>query len=302
MTHFPNERETEGKRRGMTKRFIRLKELNADMDTFYTPADSYLDTAPLLRRNEIYHVCTDSEGNQPSAIRNVSKHKIWLVGDSTVESIYLRAGSRPHSLIERYLLVDGYDVEVMNLGVSGAQLLNVINLIINKLGGNPGTTVVVSLPINNVGPLSYVDGYHSRHWRHASIVPADTKVVVARPDYDFDLYRRMLNLLVTTCRSLELDLLLTSVCHRGGIARFELLNQHARRFAQEQDIPFLDLEQEQSGAEGFFYDDAHFLPLGAGHYARRVADALKPRLSTESAESKVLAVCRIPPLIEGKIS
>lgn len=91
----------------MTKRYIRLKELTPNINKIYVPSEDYLNSINGLHVNEIYPVKTDSFGNQVSILERESISKIYLLGASTVESIYIRPSARPHTYLERLLLENG---------------------------------------------------------------------------------------------------------------------------------------------------------------------------------------------------
>lgn len=139
----------------MSKRYIRLKELMPNLSKNYIPSEEYLDLTDGLRRNEVYPIKTDAFGNQVSILERESINKIYLLGASTVESIYIRPSARPHTYLERLLLESGYDYSVFNLGTSGTHTLSIINIIINKIGNMKGSTLIITLPSNDLSVLSF---------------------------------------------------------------------------------------------------------------------------------------------------
>lgn len=52
----------------MTKRYIRLKELEPNLLRHYIPNEEYLSSTNGLQDNEIYPLKTDSSGNQVSIV------------------------------------------------------------------------------------------------------------------------------------------------------------------------------------------------------------------------------------------
>jgi hypothetical protein len=72
----------------MTKRYIRLKELKPGLLNNYVPSDEYLINTR-LQKNEIYLAKTNSDGNQDSIWGFKSENNVFLLGDSSIESIYL---------------------------------------------------------------------------------------------------------------------------------------------------------------------------------------------------------------------
>ncbi len=114
---------------------------------------------------------------------------MYLLGDSSVESVYVRPTMKPHSLLEKSILENGFDYSVYNLGVSGAQTLNIINLTINKLGYKKGSKVVISIPSNDESVLNLEENYYSDDWRYASIVPTVNKASARIQKVDYEPFK-----------------------------------------------------------------------------------------------------------------
>ncbi|WP_218209063.1 SGNH/GDSL hydrolase family protein [Acinetobacter sp. F9] len=248
----------------------------------YTPSSDYLENCPALQKNEIYEVRTNKDGNQFGVLGNVSKNKIFMLGASSIECLYLRPSKKIHSVLERFLLENQYDYEVNNLGASGSQSLNIINLLINKLYNKQGSTVILTLPSNDNGPLLYKDGYFSSHRYHSTIIPATDKRVETNTDPDLDLYKRGLGLIKAICEQLELKLILTSICYTGDVDSLNILNNVAREYCKEHEIDFLDLELDFQKNPDFFYDKLHFLPKGSEFFANKIFESLKDSLDKNS--------------------
>ncbi|MEN2751838.1 SGNH/GDSL hydrolase family protein [Psychrobacter sp. FBL11] len=266
----------------MTKRFIRLKELKADLNKVYTPSEEYLEINTKLQSNEVYNVITNSECNQISTWEHESKDKIYLLGDSSIESIYTRATMRPHSILEKLILESGYNHSVINQGVSGAQSLNILNLIINKLGNKQGSTVIVSLPSNDSSVLSLEGGYYNNHWRYSSIVPALNKNVPRTVIKDYDAYIRNIEMIISVCRILGLNLFLTSIIYTGENKKYEKLNKLIKSICKSRDTSFINLECFFKSRAHLFYDEVHLLPQGSKEYAEIVFSNIKNVLKTDS--------------------
>lgn len=266
----------------MQKRFIRLKELEPNLNKIYTPSYDYLKTRKSLIGHEIYTVRTDSDGNQISPWGKVTDQKIFLLGDSSVESIYIKSSSRPHSVLERIVLENGFNFSVYNLGVSGAQTLNIVNLIINKLGDKSGAKVIVSIPSNDSSTLNLKDGYYSDDWRYASIVPATNKSPLLTKTVNYDLFKKNIEMIIALCNILELQLFMTSIIYTGENKSYEKLNKIASDICLSKNIPFINFESVFQEASSYFYDDLHFLPSGSQYYAESIFETIKPVLTSGS--------------------
>lgn len=262
----------------MSKRSIRLKELGVKVNRVLTPSEDYLLKSPLPNKNEIYRIETNEEGNQFGVIGNKSSKKIYILGDSQTECSFVRHSMRMQSILEKNLLVNGYDYEVENLGVSGSQSINVVNLLINKLSNKQGSTVIVMLPSNDVGPLRYADGYFSNHKFYASVIPAVADKVKHNNDLDFELYKRTLGLINVICKQLDLKLVFSTVCYTGEHKDLYKMNNEIRQYCSNNNIKLLDLYDQMKHNDGYFYDLLHFLPEGSEFYTEKLFYFIKDQL------------------------
>ncbi|MBO1530419.1 SGNH/GDSL hydrolase family protein [Psychrobacter sp. F1192] len=274
------------------KRFIRLKELGLNLDKVYIPSADYLHTRDSLNSHEIYRVQTNSEGNQLSPWGSNSSKHIYLLGDSSIEAIYIRASMKPQSVLERLLLENRYDYKVFNLGVSGAQTLNIINLIINKLGNKKQSTVVVSVPSNDASTLRLKENYYSDDWRYASIVPATNRDPEITNEIDYDPFIKNIKMIIELCDILQLQLFMTSIIYTGNNIYYEKLNKITSEICLSKNIPFINLEKGLKEAKELFYDPLHLLSCGSNYYAKRVYEAIKPGLEIDNHVSmKSYIIC-----------
>ena len=262
----------------MGKRFIRLKELKPNLNKIYTPSYGYLKSRERLIYNEVYTVRTDSDGNQISPWGAASDQRIYLLGGSSVESIYVKSTLRPHSVLEKTVLENGFSCSVYNLGVSGAQTLNIVNLIVNKLGDKKGSKVVVSIPSNDSSTLNLRDSYYSDDWRYASIVPATNKEPLLTKAVNYDSFKKNIEMIIALCNILELQLYMTSIIYTGENKSYEKLNKIVSDICLSKNIPFIDFEPVFKKSSNYFYDDLHFLPSGSQYYAESIFDAIKSNL------------------------
>lgn len=275
----------------MSKRFIRLKELNCNMKKNYSPSKDYLEKNNKLQKNEIYPASTDENGNQCSIYQSDLDKEIYLIGGSTIESIYVRPSMKPHSCLERILLENGYSYSVYNQGVSGSQIQNIINVIINKLGNKQGSTLILTLPTNDSTVLRLKENYFSDHWRYASVIPALNKKSPLIKNISYEPYIRNLNIVIEVCKLLQINLFITAVVYTGINLRFKALNEIARNICNKKIVTFIDFEDDLANRSYFFYDDVHFLPNGCQHYAETVFNNIKYSLKTD--ESKRIETYKI---------
>ena len=153
----------------MSKRFIRLKELNCNMSKNYSPSEEYLERNNKLQKNETYPTSTNGDGNQFGIYQSGLSNEIYLIGGSTIEAIYVKPSMKPHNCLEKLLLENGYSYSVYNQGVSGSQMQNIINVIINKLGNKQGSTLILTLPTNDSTVLRLKENYFGKKTSMANI-------------------------------------------------------------------------------------------------------------------------------------
>lgn len=267
------------------KRNIRLKELASNTERVYIPSSSYLENRPKLDTSEIYQVKTDSEGNQVSTYANKSNKKIYFIGGSTVESIYAKQSHRPHSILEKKLVGNGYDYEVLNLAVSGTHLINVINLIVSKLAKNPGQTILIGLPTNDSICLQIENEYWNNHKNYATILPADGKRIEYIQPVNTTSYLRALKLIKNICDIYDFNLAIISAIYSGVNAQVELTNSIARKFCVENRVKFIDIEKDLNARGEFFYDDLHLSSDGCVYYAEEISKSLQECLHHGSSKT-----------------
>lgn len=251
------------------KRSIRLKELGVRLNKIYEPAEDYLSSRPSLNKHEIYHVTTDIEGNQTGILGGENLREVFLLGGSTIESVYLRASKRPHSLLEIMLRSNGYPYVVKNLGVSGSTTIHLINLIINKLYNKPGALVAVSIPTNDLSSLCMENGYFNHHKFFSPLLPATAKSV-KRHDLEFinfEDFRKNLLLIKNICESLKLNLVFTTSLYCDKNDGLAMLNRELISFCSENNVSCLNLERDVNDAADY-YDQVHFLENGSHKFAK----------------------------------
>lgn len=136
-------------------RSILLKEINPNYVAILTPPDAYFQaTDSLVRRG--YTVRTDENGfilnGNPSPQNTMQNTKIFFLGGSTTETLYVDESQRWPSILERRLNdVDTPDkYEVFNGGASGNHTMHsLLNLIAKVIEKQPDYVVLM----NNINDL-----------------------------------------------------------------------------------------------------------------------------------------------------
>ena len=266
----------------MSKRSIRLKEIQPNLRKSYIPSEEYFQSTSGLQRNEIYPIESDSEGRQFSILAREESKKIYLLGDSTVESIYMRPSMKPHTLLDYLLLENGYNYSIFNLGYSGAHTLSIINILINKLGEAKGATLIITLPSNDLSVLGFEGNYFNAHWRYSSIIPAMDKKVTTVSNISYESYIRNLKLITNICSALEVKIFFTTIVYTGIDSGLEKLNDVIRSFCKVENVPLIDFENYFISQSEFFYDKLHFLPEGSKAYSQKLFNTISHSLETSN--------------------
>ena len=264
----------------MAKRCIRLKELTPNINKIYIPSEEYINSVDGLQKNEVYPIETDSEGRQFSVFGKRDNSEIYILGASTVESIYIRPSMRPHTILERLLLEEGYDYSVFNLGYSGSHTLSIINVIVNKLGNKKGSTLVITLPSNDLSVLSLEGNYFNEHWRYSSLTPALSKNVARISNVDYEPYINNLEIIIDICKILNIELFFTTIVYTGVDDNLKKLNDAIISICKLKSVPIINFEDKFTSQRELFYDKLHFLPNGSKSYAETIFENIKYSLTS----------------------
>ena len=305
-SNFVHLRDQGVKQRAMdSKRYIRLKEWGLSQDTFKTPQDSYLEHTDGSLSCEPYHLQTDSAGfiRTGNTIPNPeSKRKIVMLGGSFVESLFSRETLRFPSQVEKILNEDGHPFQVLNGGYSGATLLHVYNIVLNKVIPLFRDTerVLLFTSMSDNRPQIDADSYWIKHKMHSPIVHdrATTsygKQVPANTEPQFALLRSLIALcnefgqepivVLSPFRYAPLgadsfltDLFRTEESLSKYRDRYNEINETAKRAAHSMNVRTIDLAAALSGRPSLFYDTLHLNPSGHTVVAELLTDELKKLL------------------------
>lgn len=285
-----------------SKRYIRLKEWGLLQDTSKTPQDSYLQKTDGSLRGEPYPLRTDSAGfiRTGNDIPNPgAKRKIVMLGGSFVESLFARETQRFPSQVEKLLNEDGLPLQVLNGGYSGATLLHVYNIVLNKVVPLFQYTerVLLFTSMSDNRPQIDADSYWIKHKMHSPIVhdqATDTygPQVPANPQPQFALLRSLITLcmefkqepivVLSPFRNAALgtdkylaDLFQTEEKLSKYRDRYSEINETARKAAMSMSIPSIDLATPLNGRPDLFYDTFHLNPSGHTVIAKLLTDELK---------------------------
>jgi hypothetical protein len=285
-------------KQAIVRRYLRLKEWQANSDQLMRPSSDYLSASDGSLRNIEYRLRTDADGYilpPPSEIDSATDSIIFF-GDSFVESTFVPEEQRFFASVQTILGNAGRPARCMNAGYSGATTLHLLMSLIGKVGRRPATTIVLIFPSNDAFSLVKQGGYWCRSdKRYSPIVPVLDGLDQSLQPLDTQDERAVLNLFVDACNRLGLPLILATFPHRSANfsedswlkRRFKntknyerahdwrrSVNAVGRAIATRRNIPFIDLEELVSTRTECFYDDLHMNEVGSAIVAQVLSEYL----------------------------
>ena len=269
----------------MSKRQIRLKEFQANIHRTYTPDESYLNARPRLDKNSAYVVRTDANGYIISGTHQCSSRTIVLMGDSFVENLYIDEDKRIASQLERMLLTNGYDFQVLNAGVSGTTNLNATNLLLNKIVYHAPKAIVFVTSSNDLAALRYESGYSNSSKFHGNLVPEDLSEGWTKSSVGENISQVVDNLKVVNfiCKLNNIDFYVCTYPEIQSNEDLKLINSNVRAFAANEFVDLIDLDKLIMKNDIYYYDKLHVSHVGATVAAKSIFEHIKGSLPTENA-------------------
>lgn len=269
----------------MSKRQIRLKEFQPNIHRTYAPDESYLNARPRLDKNSAYVVRTDANGYIISGTHQCSSRTIVLMGDSFVENLYVDEDKRIASQLERMLLTNGYDFQVLNAGVSGTTNLNATNLLLNKVVYHAPKAIVFVTSSNDLAALRYECGYSNSSKFHGNLVPEDLSEGWTKSSVGENIGQVVDNLKVINfiCKLNNIDFYICTYPEIQSNEDLKLINSKVRAFAANEAVDLVDLDKLIMKNDIYYYDKLHVSHVGAAVAAKSIFEHIKGSLPTDSA-------------------
>jgi lysophospholipase L1-like esterase len=286
----------------MTKRFIRLKEMQPDLDVEYTPSPDYRAKVDSSLGFGPFRTRTDSDGFIKTG-NNFPNHSrsLFFLGASFVESLYAHEATRFVSALERLFYSEGSSIRCLNGGYSGATSLQLMNVVINKIAplAESQDWVIFFVPQSDADSVLTEHSYWNANQRSTPVLPGKEP---PRPFHieGVEATRAILRLTGAAARELKINLafatgpfkeseyledpVLQSIYsterkfNRAREVRFAL-NEVTRETAQELGVALLDVSINQETK--YFYDEVHLNESGQGEYARRLEREIRNNLATD---------------------
>ena len=273
----------------MGKRQIRLKEMEANLDTAYTPSPDYRAKVDSSLGLGPFRTRTDSDGFIKTGNDTTGYAKsIFILGASFVESLYAPENVRFVAGVEKLFLEAGKPIRCLNGGYSGSTSLQLLNVVVNKIAPliDPQDWVVFFVPQSDADSLLTEHSYWNANERSTPVVPGK------QPPKPFHLNgveatrailrttaaaarELKINLAFATCpfrqSDYELDPILQNIYsnerkfNRAREVRTALIDV-TRETAKELGVPLIDVKIDQDGE--YFYDEVHLNEPGQLHFAQ----------------------------------
>ncbi|WP_373766539.1 SGNH/GDSL hydrolase family protein [Glaesserella sp.] len=268
----------------MNKRSIRLKEFIPNQ-TRFVYSDGYYDKCSNLERGISYYIESDKDGFIITGNYHLSDKKIILMGDSFIESNFISADKKTNYLLEKLFVESGLDIEVLNAGVSGSTLLNLLNTLINKVihikrsSENGKVVIILFVPSNDSNVLRLQESYWNSSQYYSNILPTSGKFhqhnQVKRNKNDFI---NILRIFSEVCKLYDIQLFVTDIMHRNDDLNYYTINSWIKNICDENHISYIDISKQISLHQDYFYDERHLLPKGASVLAQLLYDNLVGQL------------------------
>lgn len=284
------------------KRYIRLKEWGVLQDTSKTPQEEYLKGTDGSLAPAPYRLRTDASGfikTGNSISNSETKRNIIMLGGSFVESLFAPETERFPARVERLLNEDGHTLQVLNGGYSGATLLHVYNIVLNKLVPLFKQTerILLFTSMSDNRPQIDADSYWIKHKMHSPIVSEDNPAsygpqVPANTQPQYALLRSLVGL----CQEFNQEPVVVLSPFRYAepwqdeflakrfdsveklekyYSRYNEINDTARRAAVSMEVPCIDLAGTIEGDPRLFYDTLHLNLRGHKIVSEVLATELK---------------------------
>lgn len=224
----------------------------------------------------------DNEGYLISGNYNTSGKRIFLMGDSTIENIFVAPDSRVNYTLEKEILKNNYNYSVLNTAISGETILHIFNVIINKIARFKNSTIVLTIPSNDFYALQMKQSYWNGHKDFGNIIPVNYDEEKNNLiDINLKHQIAMLNSIKEFCKVFEIKLLISGIIYNDEKNDFKKINELVKNWCLKKSVPYLPLSELLSQKDELFYDDLHFNNYGAKIAGKELFKLAAPYLNNE---------------------
>lgn len=261
------------------KRYIRLKERLLSVKRIHTPPEEYRKLRPKLCFRDYYEE-TCEQGTIKTELSILSENKIIFFGGSFVENLYADSKSRITSVFEKELNQIGYDVQIINAGVSGATTLNLFNLFLNKFLIYKPKEIFFFIPTNDGYCLDLKGGLWNKMQSYSNLYNINflSEWDTLNHQLKIEEICNIYTLLIDACRlfNIKLNICVSPVIK--NISDFYLVQEDRQaslyknrmkvinsvvEHCKNKNIQVIDLRDTFSNLKDMFVDDVHLNSLGS---------------------------------------
>lgn len=280
-------------------RHIRLKEWGCNAICGFIPSKHYLSITDGTLPEKEYILTTNSQGFIVDKIINDSLKKIYFLGDSFVESLYIDSNKRfPAQIQTMFNQINPNRVQCLNGGYSGATMLHILNLIVNNVEHN--STLVLVVPSSDINVLLEQATYWCLHNQtYTPIIPTNEFAMDKKDKIDFHDFENLLGLTINFCKAFNINLIISTIPFRNEkfkdneylhktykscisyfaiVQKYKLLNHSTKNVANKYGVPILDLEILLAGSNNYFYDILHLNDKGSFKLSNIMFDFLSKHI------------------------
>ena len=202
-----------------------------------------------------------------------TENKIFVIGDSYIECLFMNPHERLLSVAERELRdVYSCEQELVNCSKGGSHILHCIFMFLAKVASMKPSTVLYAPSINDYKALCTFGNFYTNHKGLSIFKSSVTDYDRAKPLYS--VYRLFVNIFYNVCRAFGHNLVF--MLHPFyGEGSMDKLNETVIDFCNKKKLLFIDLRNfPEEEVKKMHYDRAQLLPYGAEIMGKLLAKEL----------------------------
>lgn len=275
------------------KRYIKLREHLPNTREIQTPPEDYLRKTDDTLSSEAKSINIDEDGYIASGRgRDRSLPALLILGDSTVENYWISEPKRIAAVLEAKFFEESIELNALNAGVSGANLLHSLGVLLTK-----GLAERLVGIIYCGGPIdAFYCSIESTYWTsYSAFIPIVTaegrdSAVPEQGRLDFESRNKLMAtmkaiadihdvpLWITTyhCRQEPYEFFADKADAWGAQLRMnKTINAATRRFCEKTGSNLIDLERIFFGRDELLYDNFHLNEAGCPEVADTIFEAIR---------------------------
>lgn len=250
----------------IVKRSIRLKEFVQNSQFIRSASIEYYEKNPKLEKNKFYYFRTDDDGFMYGLVKDFYEKDLIMLGDSSVENLFVENHYRVIDFLGRGLVRVGLDYNIKNGGGSGASLLHLLNIVDNKVLLKKNPIIFLFIPSNESSIMNLEGFYWNSDKLNSNLVGGlnETKINLKKDDLSF--FEKLLKTFIDVCKNFEINLHVFSIIRLKEKKIYKQIDQKTREICSENDIIYHDINKKIAKDENF-YDDLHLNACGSENLA-----------------------------------